>query len=1102
MTKDLKILIVEDRVEFRHLIRRMLKKLEPNFKIEEAENGLTAVDMIKVKKFDCVLLDYILGDSTGTEILKKIREIQPEIPIIMVTAYDNSAFTKSIDKAGASGFISKSDLSPATLTKTIEEVLKRERSGRGKTKTSEKTILDFEGFEGMKVLIVDDTPTNITLLRNILSDFKLNISFAPSGELALDIASKVSPDLILMDIMMPGIDGFETCRQLKADKATQDIPLIFISARSETGDYTRGFSLGAVDYITKPFHEEEVLARIHTHLKLSKLIKEKDISITGLSGEIETKDALLDRTNQELLQAYQALEKRVNSATQTIKEKEHYLKSVTNHFLDGLITISSQGSIETFNPAAEKLFGYLCSEVIGRNINMLMPEPYHSEHDGYLQKYLETGKANIIGIGREVIGLRKDGSTFPLELGVSVMRVNETTVFIGSLRDITEKRAAEEELIQAYEELTQSEFRFRSILDNALDAIITINDKGIIETFNPSAGRIFGYESHEVIGKKVNLLMPEPYRTEHDHYMERYLKTKKAGIIGTTIEIAGLRKNGEEFPLSSSLSVATVDGKIAFTGILRDITLQKETESEIIKAREEAERANHAKSDFLSSMSHELRTPLNAILGFSQLLSMKPLNMTTHQLKNVKRISNSGRHLLELINEVLDLARVESGQVSMSIEPLSIGELLDDLMLLVNPLAADRKINLNYTKNEYSYRFVLADRTRLKQVVLNLISNAIKYNKSEGTVQVTLEEAPENLLRVSVIDTGFGIPEEQQEGLFEAFNRLGADQTEVEGTGIGLNITKKLIELMNGTIGFNSTLGQGSCFYIELPLSKSHDSNKKEEVETSQTFPTTWSETRDFDILYVEDNPANLELVRQVLMVRENIKMFAAPDARMGIDLAISHQPDLILMDINLPGMNGMEAFKVLRSNPNTSQIPVIAVSANAMERDVKKAMATGFVDYVTKPINVPQFLEKIDKIMITGRKPSTKQKAVGGFHAKRALVVEDVEDMGVLVQTYLLKMGFEDITYVKSVQESIQKLSEGRFDLILLDWFLKEDKGSTVVEHLKKKKLLDDSPLIIVTSYQAGCEEAADLGIKNHLVKPFSYETFRNCVTRVLEEH
>ena len=258
---------------------------------------------------------------------------------------------------------------------------------------------------------------------------------------------------------------------------------------------------------------------------------------------------------------------------------------------------------------------------------------------------------------------------------------------------------------------------------------------------------------------------------------------------------------------------------------------------------------------------------------------------------------------------------------------------------------------------------VIADRIKLKQVILNLVSNAIKYNKEKGSVEIKLTVAFENKLRLSVTDTGTGIPEDRQEGLFQAFNRLGIDES-IEGTGIGLVITKKLIEQMNGIIDFTSTFGKGSCFSIVLPLYDEQITDIKESSEVQQTpFLKTLS-SRKFVILYVEDNPVNIELMKQVFMIKNNIELLTAMDANLGIEIANTQQPDLILMDINLPGINGVEATKILKNNPKTSKIPVIAVSANAMESDIEQAKAAGFADYVPKPINLPQLIEKIDKVL------------------------------------------------------------------------------------------------------------------------------------------
>jgi CheY-like chemotaxis protein len=322
---NLKILIIEDRIEFRLMLSQMVEELGPNVNVDVVEDGESAIELTKIKKFDCVLLDYLLGDSTGPIVLKKIKKSQPQIPVIVITAYDNNSVSKLVDKAGASGLISKSDLSTAKLSEVIKGVLKDKRPESGKLKSIGKVNLSFQGLEGMKVLIVDDIPANISVLKNILSNNKLNIHVATSGEAALDITTKTLPHLILMDIMMPGLDGFETCRQLKAKEATKNIPLIFISARSETQDYTKGFALGAVDYITKPFSEEEVLARIHTHLKLAKLVKDKDLSIKDLTDELEQKNKNLEEINKELVLAYENLEGRVEEATSSIIENERYL---------------------------------------------------------------------------------------------------------------------------------------------------------------------------------------------------------------------------------------------------------------------------------------------------------------------------------------------------------------------------------------------------------------------------------------------------------------------------------------------------------------------------------------------------------------------------------------------------------------------------------------------------------------------------------------------------------------------------------------------------------------------------------------------------------
>ena len=384
----------------------------------------------------------------------------------------------------------------------------------------------------------------------------------------------------------------------------------------------------------------------------------------------------------------------------------------------------------------------------------------------------------------------------------------------------------------------------------------------------------------------------------------------------------------------------------------------------LVHARLTAENANRAKSEFLSSMSHELRTPLNAIMGFGQLLAN-----TTVALPEIKRmeftrhIVNAGSHLLDLINEILDLSRIESSSVTLSLEPVAIDDVLQECRTMIAPTAQRRHIRLLFPQD--LREGVVADRTRLRQVLLNLLSNAVKYNRDGGTVSVDVFPGTGDSVRIAIHDTGAGLREDQLAALFQPFNRLGQEAGKVEGTGIGLVVTKRLVELMGGTISVESTVGVGSIFSIELEAATP--------VQAPIALPsggaTAAAPPRVVPaidagaplVLHVEDNPANLRLVREILELRGDVRQISAPDARLGIELARAHLPQIILLDINLPGMNGLEALTVLQSDPATARIPVIAITANAMAGDVSRGLAAGFFRYVTKPIDMARLNEAVD---------------------------------------------------------------------------------------------------------------------------------------------
>ncbi|MCG5516805.1 MULTISPECIES: ATP-binding protein [unclassified Ectothiorhodospira] len=390
-------------------------------------------------------------------------------------------------------------------------------------------------------------------------------------------------------------------------------------------------------------------------------------------------------------------------------------------------------------------------------------------------------------------------------------------------------------------------------------------------------------------------------------------------------------------------------------GTVQDVTERIKFEETLIAAREEAERANQAKSEFLSSMSHELRTPMNAILGFGQILEYDA-SLSEAQHDDVHQILKAGGHLMALIDEVLDLAKIDSGQIDLSLETVKVDCVVEECLSLVSSLAEERSIQLSHEGGEGLS--VQADRTRLKQALLNLLSNAIKYNRVDGRVSLDVQAIEHHRLRIRVADTGYGIPSERLSELFEPFNRLGAETSGIDGTGIGLTLTRRIIELMGGSVELESEVGVGSTFWIELPQGEARDSGS--EPEASRLASVTIDSTVDapVKVLCIEDNPANIKLMEQILSRVAHVHLITAHTPELGLELARSRRPALILLDINLPGMDGYSVLETLRAEGGLKDTPVIAITARAMPRDVERGRAAGFFDYLTKPLDVERFLD------------------------------------------------------------------------------------------------------------------------------------------------
>jgi PAS domain S-box-containing protein len=513
-----------------------------------------------------------------------------------------------------------------------------------------------------------------------------------------------------------------------------------------------------------------------------------------------------------------------------------------------------------------------------------------------------------------------------------------------------------------------------AILTSANFSIIATDEKGIIQLFNVGAERMLGYLASEVVNKinpsdihdpqevmaRAQALSLELSTTISPGFEALAFKASRG--IEDIYELTYICKDGSRFPAIVSITALRDDygDIIGYLLIGTDNSVRKQVESDLNEAMAAAEKANLAKSDFLSSMSHELRTPLNAILGFAQLMETGVPSPTPAQKRNLDQILKAGWYLLELINEILDLALIESGKVTLSREPVSLIEVMLECRAMIEPQAQKRGIGMTFPRFEIPY-FVKADRTRVKQVLINLLFNAIKYNKPQGSVVVECALVPQDSIRISVRDTGAGLAPEQLAQLFQPFNRLGKEAGAEEGTGIGLVVTKRLVELMGGVIGADSAVGAGSVFWIELPLTTAPQLTVPETAHAALVQSRVPDGTPLRTLLYVEDNPANLELVEQLVARRPDLRLLSAADGNLGIEFARAYQPEVILMDINLPGISGLAAMKILRADPSTAHIPIIALSANAVPHDIEKALEAGFFNYLTKPIKVNQFMDALD---------------------------------------------------------------------------------------------------------------------------------------------
>ena len=507
----------------------------------------------------------------------------------------------------------------------------------------------------------------------------------------------------------------------------------------------------------------------------------------------------------------------------------------------------------------------------------------------------------------------------------------------------------------------------RSLIEASLDPLVTINAAGQITDVNSASVQATGVPRDQLVGTDFSDYFTEPekarlgYRQVFSEGMVRDYPLAIRHTSGRTMDVlynAAVYTDENGKVLGVFAAARDVTARLLLDQIVLDNTAQ------LTDAMALAKKASLAKSNFLSSMSHELRTPLNAILGFAQLIESGATPPTAVQQRSLDHILKGGWYLLELINEILDLSQIEGGTIQFALEPVKLANVILESRAMIEPQAQSRGIALKFEQPDVAHS-VNVDSTRLKQILINLLSNAVKYNRPGGSVSVDFTLHAAQGIRISVRDTGLGMTEQQLAQLFQSFNRLGKEAGLEEGTGIGLVVAKRLVEMMGGTIGVQSIVGVGSVFWIEFDLI---DAPLEDSLQVAPQPPLAAQGRPVRSLLYVEDNAANLELVEQLIARREDLLFLSAPDGTIGIECALLHLPDVILMDINLPCISGLDAMKTLRANPITSHIPIIAISANAMPREIEHARAAGFFDYLTKPIKIKDFMDVLDRAMLSSQ--------------------------------------------------------------------------------------------------------------------------------------
>lgn len=786
------------------------------------------------------------------------------------------------------------------------------------------------------------------------------------------------------------------------------------------------------------------------------------------------------------------------------------LKTVLDTMADGLVTIDGRGIVESFNPAAERMFGYRAAEVIGQNVKLLMPEPYRSEHDGYLERYRAGGEARVIGVGREVTGRRKDGSTFPMELAVSEMHLNGNRRYVGLLRDISARKEAERMLREQNElleqrvrertaQLREGEARLQAVFENLAEGVVVADLDGRILQLNRAAIEMLGYTRSEEYLRRLPEFADTLELSRLDGAVLPLDQWPLARVLrGETLhdlEIATrhLRDGWRRiFSYSGSLAHDAKGLPLLAIVTIRDITEKKRAEQEILELNASLERrvaertrqleeASRAKSDFLANMSHELRTPLNSIIGFSEMLKDGVLGELDEKQRGfVADIHGAGTHLLSLINDILDLSKVEAGMLELGEEPVDLPALLQASTLVVRQKAIAHRIRLD-TRLDPGLGTMLADERKLKQIVYNLLANAVKFTPENGTVLLAARrrsraevgfadtDLPSRLvalppgkatefLEITVEDSGVGIDEADLARLFEPFTQVdGSLARRHSGTGLGLALVRRLAELHGGTVGVASRPGAGSVFRVWLPYRESAGAGTPAEPQVAATPAPRPAQPL---ALVIEDDDRMADLIAAQLS-SEGFAVIRAATAEEGLVRAAKRRPDLITLDIFLPNMDGWECIRRLKADPRLADTPVVIITVSP---DLEHGLALGARRVLQKPFAAEELAAAVTGLV------ARRDRA-----APCVLVADDNVKAVEQVATTLEAEGYR-VLRAYSGDEAIAAARREGPDLLILDLMMPEVSGFEVARALRESEQTARIPILVLTTGELGAEEHARL--------------------------